>query len=169
MSESRFERARRIARETAPERQRQEREREQRLDDRLRHLGPEEAHRRAIQAGRDASLPYVGPVKTPGTWREAVEIARMVTIAAARRRSTITYGEIRHAIIEELGHRVGHNQFAELVMSMNREARHRVLISSIVVQKGTGKPGSGFLPYARSQGIDLPLETMQRRVFDHFS
>jgi hypothetical protein len=61
--------------------------------------------------------------------------------------------------------KVGHNSFGRLAMDTNRKADD-CLLSSIIVQASTGQPGTGFLPYARSQGFDAPLDTLQRQAFD---
>jgi hypothetical protein len=63
--------------------------------------------------------------------------------------------------------KVGHNQFAELAMSINDKA-DGCLLSSIIVKADTGEPGEGFLPFARRSGFDAPVATLQRQAFDHF-
>lgn len=109
----------------------------------------------------------LGPVKTPKEWERAVEIARLVTITRAKRHDTLTYGEIKWAIHDELQMLVGHSMFADLVAAVN-EKSDGVLLSSIIVHQDDGRPGDGFLPYAREMGFDAPLETLQRQVYEHF-
>lgn len=109
----------------------------------------------------------MGPVSTPHEWALGVDAARAVSIEAARLRRTITYGELRVAAYEATGMKVGHNQFAELAISINRPG-DGCLLSSIIVKADTGKPGAGFLPFARRQGFDQPVATMQRHVFEYF-
>ena len=62
---------------------------------------------------------------------------------------------------------VGHSMLAELVVVVNQES-DGVLLSSIITHQDNRKPGEGFLPYAKDQGFDLPLEVMQRQVYEHF-
>jgi hypothetical protein len=62
---------------------------------------------------------------------------------------------------------VGHNQFGELAMSVNRPGDN-CLLSAIIVGADTGEPGKGILPFARDEGFDQSLPTPQRLVFDHF-
>jgi hypothetical protein len=57
--------------------------------------------------------------------------------------------------------------FATLMKAVNHES-DGVLLSSIIVHQDDGKPGEGFLPYAKALGFDLPLETLQRQVWEHF-
>ena len=57
--------------------------------------------------------------------------------------------------------------FADLVVSVHKKS-DGVLLSSIIVHQDDGKPGDGFLPYARELGFDAPVATLQRRVFEHF-
>jgi len=116
----------------------------------------------------DTSILSLGPEATPVEWDKAVEAARTVAIAAARRGEKITYGELRVAAYEVTGMKVGHSMFGRLCMETNR-ASDQCLLSSIIVKVDTGEPGKGFLPYARSQGFDGPVETMQRATFQHFA
>jgi len=96
-----------------------------------------------------------------------VEAARAVAIAAARRCQTVTYGELRVAAHEATGMKVGHNQYAALVMDVNRAA-DGCLLSAIVVRADTGEPGEGLLPFARRSGFEAPVETLQRQVWERF-
>ncbi len=131
-------------------------------------MGHDAANRAAHQLAVDESIPWMGPVSKPHEWSLAVDAARAVTIEAARRRRKITYGELRVAAYETTGMKVGHNQFAELAMSINRPG-DGCLLSSIIVTADTGEPGGGFLPYARSLGFDAPLATPQRQAMDRFA
>jgi len=153
---------------SAESRAAQEEERAKQIHDRLVRVGPEEAQRRVSAAQLGRGTRYVGPIKTPGDWDRAVEIARDVTIEAARNRRTITYGELRYAVLDELDALVGWSMFGQLAMRVNVES-DGVLLSAIIVHQSDGKPGDGFIPYARSQGFDGEVATLQRHVFDHFS
>lgn len=76
-------------------------------------------------------------------------------------------GRSSGAIFDELRLLVGHSMFAELVVAVN-EKSDGVLLPSIIVHQDDGKPGEGFLPYAKDMGFDQPLETLQRQVYEHF-
>ena len=165
--EERIAWAKQKAAEAAPERARQ-----RQLDEferliRIATMGRSEANRVAYSLNQDPSIPWLGSVSTPYEWSQAVSAARAVAIEAARRGKTITYGELRIAAYEATGMKVGHSQYAELAMSIN-ERSDGCLLSSIIVKADTGKPGAGLLPFARSQGFDQPLESLQRHVFEHF-
>ena len=166
--EERIAWAKQKAAETAPERARQREQEELERSERIAAMGSDEANRAAYDLSRDTSIPWIGPVATPHEWTRAVAAARAVTIEAARHRQTITYGELRIASFEVTGMKVGHNQFAELAMTINDKA-DGCLLSSIIVKADTGEPGAGFLPFARRSGFDYPVETLQRQVFEHFT
>jgi hypothetical protein len=165
--EERIEKARQMARDRAPQREDEDRKRANRLHQRLSNVGASQAQRHITAAEQAGDTVYLGPDKTPREWDTAVELARLVTIARAKRRDTITYGEIRWAIYDELKMLIGHSLFPTLMESVNRES-DRVLLSSIIVTQDTGLPGEGFLPYATSMGFDLPVETLQRQVYENF-
>ena len=166
--EERIAWAKRKAAETAPERALQREQDELERSERIAAMGSEDANRAAYDLSRDTSIPWMGPIATPYEWAKAVAAGRSVTIEAAAQRRTITYGELRIAAYEVTGMKVGHNQFAELAMSINNKA-DGCLLSSIIVKADTGDPGTGFLPFARRSGFDAPVKTLQRQVFDHFA
>lgn len=166
--EKRIAWARRKAAENTPERERRRLLEEQERSERIASLGSSEANRRARVLDNDSSAPWLGPVSTPHEWSIAVTAARAVTIEAARRGHTITYGELRLAAYEATGMRLGFHQYAELAMSVNEKA-DGCLLSAIIVKSDTHVPGDGFLPYARSQSFHEPLDTVQRQVFEHFA
>lgn len=141
---------------------------EEQLVGRIRWMSPEDAGRTASSINFDTSIKALGSVSTPHEWDIAVEAARDVTIDAARRGQTITYGELRVAAYQATGMKVGHNSFANLAMETNRRS-DGCLLSSIIVRAADGEPGEGFLPYARSQGFNQPVTSIQRQVFDRFS
>ncbi len=130
-------------------------------------LGPDGAGRAAQEIDRDDSVAWLGPVSTPHQWDQAVSAARVVAIAAAAQGRTLTYGELRVAAFKATGMKVGYSMYAQLAMSLNRKS-DGCLLSAIVVQKDSGAPGDGFVPYARSEGFDEPVAVLQRRVFEHF-
>lgn len=166
--EERIEKARRMAAENAPQREADAKQQGSRIAQRLANVGASQAQRHVTAAEQSGDAEYLGPVKTPKEWDRAVEIARLVTITRAKRGDTITYGEIKWAIYDELQMLVGHSMFADLMVAVNQES-DGVLLSSIIVHQDDGKPGEGFLPYARDMGFDLPLETLQRQVYEHFA
>lgn len=165
--EERIEKARRMAAENAPQREDEARKRANRLQQRLSDVGVSQAQRHVTAAEQSDNATYLGPVKTPQEWDQAVELARLITISRAKRRDTITHGEIKWAIFDELRMLVGHSMFPDLVVAVNHES-DGVLLSSIIVHQDDGKPGEGFLPYAKDLGFDLPLEKLQRQVYEHF-
>ncbi len=130
-------------------------------------MGHAHANRASHKLATGKSIPWMGPVSTPHEWSPEVDAARAVSIEAARHSRTITYSELGVAAYEVTGMKVGHNQFAELAMSVDMPSDGR-LLSSIIVTVDSGEPGAGFLPFARSRGFDQPARTMQRHVFEHF-
>ena len=166
--EQRIAEARRLAEETSESRAQERAADEQERLDRIRNLSPTEAGRAASSINFDPSIKALGSVSTPHEWDLAVAAARAVTIDAARRGKTITYGELRVAAYEATGMKVGHNSFANLAMETNKKS-DGCLLSSIIVRAEDGMPGDGFLPYARTQGFSDPLAAIQRQVFEHFS
>ena len=165
--EERIEKARRMAAENAPQREAMAQQQASQMSQRLSDVGVSQAQRHVTAAEQSGDAVYLGPVKTPREWGRAVELARLVTITRAKRRDTITYGEIRWAIFDELKMLVGHSMFADLVIAVNHGS-DGVLLSSIIVHQDDRKPGEGFLPYARDLGFDSPLETLQRHVYERF-
>jgi hypothetical protein len=165
--EERIERARQMAAERAPQREVQVQQRANRLQQRLSDVGASQAQRHVTAAEQSGNAVYLGPVKTPREWDNAVELARLVTFTRAKRRDKITYGEIKWAIFDELRMLVDPSMFANLMEAVNHES-DGVLLSSIIVHQDDGKPGEGFLPYAKGLGFDQPLETLQRLVYEHF-
>lgn len=166
--EERIEKARQMAAAKAPPPAAVAQKRAARIHQRLSDVGAAQAQRHVAAADQAGTATYLEPIKTPGEWEQAVELARLVTIRRAKRRDTITYGEIRWAILDELEMLVVHSMFADLVGGVNRKD-DGVLLSSIIVNQADGKPGEGFLPYAREMGFDFPLETLQRQVYEHFA
>jgi hypothetical protein len=156
-----------MAADNAPRREAEAQQRASHIAQRLSNVGASQAQRHVTAAEQSGNAVYLGPVKTPREWDRAVELARLVTITRAKRRDTITYGEIKWAIFDELRMLVGHSMFATLMEAVNHES-DGVLLSSIIVHQDDGKPGEGFLPYARGMGFDLPLETLQHQVYGHF-
>ncbi len=165
--EERIRKARRRAAERAPQREAEAAERAAQLHSKVSAVGAPAAQRRVSAAEQSPDAVYLGPQKSPREWDEAVGIARLTAIGAARQQRTITYGEIKWAIFDELQMLVGHSMFAELMVAVN-EKSDGVLLSSIIVHQDDGKPGEGFLPYAREMGFEEPLETLQRRAYEHF-
>jgi len=166
--EERIAWAKQEALKSSPERARQREVEQSERSARIAAMGAGAANREAYRLSQDSSIPWMGPVATPDVWSTAVAAARAVAIEAARHRRTITYGELRIAAFEATGMKVGHNQFAELAMSLNVKS-DGCLLSAIIVRADTRGPGDGFVPYARSQGFDQPLASLQRQVFGHFS
>ncbi len=165
--EQRIQEARRRAEATAGERAKERTAAGDALRYRIANMSPDEAAALASSINFDRSIKALGPIATPHEWDVAVAAARAVTIEAAKRGETITYGELRMAAYEATSMKVGHNSFGRLAMETNRKS-DGYLLSSIIVQASTGTPGSGLGPYARSQGFDAPLEELQQQVFECF-
>ncbi|MCH7668876.1 MAG: hypothetical protein IIC71_06710 [Acidobacteria bacterium] len=165
--EQRIQEARRRAKAGAGERAKERAEAEDALRERIANMTPDEAAALASGINFDSSIKALGHIATPHEWDVAVTAARVVTIEAAKRGETITYGELRVAAYEATSMKVGHNSFGRLAMETNRKT-DGCLLSSIIVRASTGTPGSGLESYARSQGFDAPLDALQRQVFDHF-
>ena len=157
-----------MAADNAPQQEAKAQQRASRVSQRLSNVGASQAQRHVTAAEQSGNAVYLGTAETPQEWDRAVELARLLTITRAKRRDTITYGEIKWAIFDELRMLVGHSMFATLMEAVNRES-DGVLLSSIIVHQDDGKPGEGFLPYAREMGFDPPLETLQRHVYAHFA
>ena len=165
--DERIRQAREASSARGPEREAEQERLRGQLDRELASIGPDEAQRLVSVAEHSPDAKYLGPDATPVEWKQAVAAARRVTIEAARRGETITYAAIKLAVYRDTGLLVGYSMFGTLVMETNQKA-DGVLLSSIVVKKDTGAPGSGLLEYARSQGFDEPVATMQRHCFEHF-
>ncbi len=165
--EQRIEEARKRAEVTSAERAEARAVADEELRANIQDMTSQEAAAVASTINFDSSVKALGPIATPYEWDLAVAAARAVTIEAAKRGETITYGELRVAAYEATGMKVGHNSFGRLAMETNRKS-DGCLLSSVIVQASTGEPGSGLLPYARSQGFDAPVETLQRQAFDSF-
>jgi hypothetical protein len=161
--ERRIAEARRLGAERRPQREAELRAKRERLRREIASIHPDEAQRLISIAEQDMDARYLGPIANPYEWRRAADVAREVAIAAARDRSTITYGEIKLAVFRATGWLVGYSMFGSLVMETNRKD-DGVPLSSIVVKKDSGVPGSGFADYVRGQGFDAPLETQQRQT-----
>jgi hypothetical protein len=166
--EERIAKARQMAAAKAPPPAAVAQKRAARIHQRLSDMGAAQAQRHVTAAEQADNVAYLGPTKTPGEWNQAVELARLVAIRRGKRRDTITYGEIKWAILDELEMLVDPAIFADLVTSVDRKD-DGVLLSSIIVDQTDGKPRDDFVPYADEMGFDSPLETLQRQVYNHFA
>ena len=123
------------------------------------------------EAGRikaDETIGWLGPVATPSKWTDALGAAREVVIESARRGELLTYGELQVAAFRATEMKIGHSMYGRFCMELNQHDDHGCLISSIIVHTDTRDPGPGLIPYARSLGIDKPVRTLQREVFEAF-
>jgi len=164
--EERIEKARRRAAAHAPPPEAEAQRRADRIHQRLSDVGASQAQRHVTVAEQSANAVYVRPEEE--AWERAVQLARLVTIKRAKRRDKITYGEIKWAVFEDLKMLVDDSTFADIAIAVNQQS-DGVLLSSIIVHSDNGKPGEGFVAYAQSLGFQLPLETLQRQVYDHFA
>lgn len=165
--EERIERARRMAADHAPAPADKLRQRGNRLAQRLLNVGASQAQRHVDAAVDSGGAAYLEPASTPGLWDTAVELARMIAISRAKRRDTVTSAEIKWAIFDEFRVLMHDETFETMVQAMKRET-DGVLLGSIVVDPDTGRPSDDFLLAAMEAGIDLPVEALQRQVYEHF-
>jgi hypothetical protein len=90
---------------------------------------------------------------SPDEWAAAKEEIRTLLIGIARQRSTITYRELAGRLTSvslepnsvELGRLLGEASRAEA-------SAGRGMLSALVVQQATGKPGHGFFRLAQQLG-----------------
>ena len=165
--EERIEKARRLAAERAPSQGAAAQQRARRIAQRLSDVGASQAQRHVTAAEQSGNAVYLGPLETPREWERAVELARLVTITRAKRRDTITYGELKWAIFDELRMLIDPAAFDELLLEIGRES-DSVPLAAIVVHPESGQPSDDFLLATMEMGFDLPLATLQRRVYEHF-
>ena len=74
---------------------------------------------------------YLGRVESPGEWRRAGEIARQLTIAAARKGQEIRAAETRRAVYEALGMLV--------VRTLRRRVTAGVMLSQLMSHGPAGR------------------------------
>lgn len=117
----------------------------------------------------DVSIGYLGPISTESEWTDALSADREVAIESASRGELLTYGELQVAAHRATGLKIGHSMYGRFCMELNQFDDHYYLISSIIVHTGTRDPGPGLIPYAQGVGIDKPIRTMQREVFEIFA
>ena len=163
--EERIEKARQMAAERAPGPEDDLRKQANRLHLRLANVGAPQAHRHVTAADQSGNGVYLDP--SVAGWDRAVELTRLITIARAKRRDTITYGELKWAIYDEMRMLVDHTVFDDLLLATNREP-DGVLLGAIAVDPDSGKPADGFLLAAMEQGFDQPVEILQRQVWERF-
>lgn len=82
-------------------------------------------------------------------WEAAVNRLTQLLVAAARGRTTITYGEAaRHALDDRFSARSG--ALMDLLAHVDRreQASRGVMIATLVVRADTGRPGEGYFAFA---------------------
>lgn len=169
MGETNFEKARRLARENAPEREaRLAREAEERRA-RLSAAGPQGAHDEINRLKAARKHGYLRPSGAPYEWKVAVGAAREAALDAARQGKTITYGELELAAFLATNKLVGHNTFRDLAAAINDKKADGVMLSSIVVKQDTKEVGDGFYEYAASLGFSGTPDELRRQVWQRFS
>ncbi len=152
-----------MARAGAPPHEDQIRKRAGRLVQRLSQVGASQAQRHVAAAEQSGDAVRLAPNESPQQWEKAVELARLVTIARAKRRDTITYGELQWAIYDEMRMLVDGADSSDLAKAIDQKS-DGVLLSSIIVNEDDDQ----FLPYASSMGFDEPVDTLQRQVYEQF-
>jgi len=165
--EERIAKAREMAAHNAPDGETRVQQQGSRVARRLGNVGAPQAQRHVAAAEQAGNAGYLSAVDTPLQWERSVELARAVAITRAKRHDTITHGEIKWVIYDELRMLVDHSMFTILLEAVDRDS-DGVLLSSIIVQDDDGKPGDGFPAYAGNMGFEFPLVTLQRQVYEHF-
>jgi hypothetical protein len=163
--DERIEKARRMAAEHAPGREDGLRKRANRLHQRLANVGASQAQRHVAAAEQSGTAAYLDPAKNE--WEDTIELSRLITIARAKRRDTITYGEIKWALYDELRMLVDPASWDDLLLAINLKT-DGVLLASIAVHADNGEPSDDFLLAGMELGFDLPVQTLQRQVYEHF-
>ena len=136
-----------------------------RVAQRLASIGASQAQRHVTAAEQAGGARYLDP--TSAEWEQAVQLVRAVTITRAKRRDTITHGEVRWVILDELRMLVRDSSFEELLVAIGQEGDAAPL-AVLVVHPNTGAPTEDYLLAAMELGFDAPLPTLQRQVYEHF-
>ena len=165
--EERIAKAREMAAKNAPTGEARTQQQASRIAQRLAGVGASQAQRHVTAAEQSGTAEYLGPVDTPQEWERAVELARAVAITRATRHDTITYGEIKWAIYDELRMLVDLAAFDGLLLAIGHESDGGPL-AAIIVDPDTGKPTDDYLLAVMELGFDEPVETLQRRVYEQF-
>ena len=166
--EERIAKAKKVAAERGPElRDRHEAEQASAAG-RVSRLRQSELRDRVRMLEGDLQTQYIGPKETPVEWAKALRACRDYVIDAVRRGQLVTYNELRLLTYEVTGLLLGFSLYAQMCEQINKDS-DECLLSSWVVTQETKRPGEGFFEFARSRGFDLPLETLQRQVREHFT
>ncbi len=163
--EERIARAREMAAKKAPADATTAQQQASRIAQRLAGIGASQAQRHVTAAEQSDAARYLEP--TSPEWQRAVQLARSVAITRAKRRDTITHGEVKWAILDELRVVVAAPVFEELLAAIGEETDGAPL-GAIIVHPDTGKPTDDFLLAAMELGFDAPLPALQRQVYEHF-
>ena len=166
--ESRIEQAKRMAAQTSEKRALERAVDAERRANEIASMGSDAAIAAAGRIKSDASIGWLGPISTPSEWDDALRAAREVVLEAASRGELLTYGELQVAAFRATEMKIGHSMYGRFCMELNQFDDHDCLISSIIVHTGTSDPGPGLIPYAQSLGINKPIRTLQREVFETF-
>jgi hypothetical protein len=154
-----------MAAEHAPPPQAKAQQQATRVAQRLANVGASQAQRHVTAAEQSGNADYIDP--TSSDWQRAVDLARAIAITRAKRRDTITHGEVRWVILDELRKLVDAAAFEELLTAIGHEDDGAPL-GAIVVHPDTGQPTDDYLLAAMEFGFDEPPATLQRQVYEHF-
>ena len=156
-----------MAAEHAPPPEVETHKRASRVVQRLANVGSSQAQRHVVAAERAGITAYLDKSEDPGLWDRVVDLAQLVAISRAKRRDTVTYGEIRWAILDEQKILIDDAAITELALAVGGDS-NGILLGSIMVDPDTGQPNDDFLLEAMEQGFDEPIEALQRQVYEHF-
>ncbi len=136
-----------------------------RIAQRLASIGASAAQRHVTAAEQSGKAGYLEP--TSPEWQRAVQLTRTIAITRAKRRDTITHGEVKWAILDEYRMLVAIPVFEELLQDI-REEGDEAMLGAIIVASDTGMPTDDFLLAAMELGFDAPVPALQRQVYEHF-
>jgi len=136
-----------------------------RVAQRLANVGASQAQRHVTAAEQSGNANCID--RTSSDWQRVVDLARAVAITRAKRRDTITHGEVKWVILDELRRLVDAAAFEDLLVAIGHEDDGAPL-GAIIVDPDTGQPSDDYLLAAMERGFDEPPATLQRRVYEHF-
>ena len=164
--EERIRNSRQVGAERAPEVIARRAREQAEASERLRTLGPEDLRAKAEALKAMDGVESIGPIKDEAEWERARRACRAHVIAAGAKGERVYYDELRVLTFDVTQMTLGHSMFGRMCAELNDPVDDGCVISALVVTQETGEPGPGFLEFAREQGYDLPLATLQRMAVE---